>query len=189
MCTGKCGSSRGQLAVMDAMVFFCISVVICSLLISAVSEELDSADTHYGRSDANAVLSVFLRTTFDSRSTENAFAPDLFTGTETVADVLVVLAVLAADHGLPECYDLVADELLDAARSIAHPSLEPHISVLAVRDGAHVRLLVIEDSCIPESGEVTAASQRIVGNDDEAMVAVLALSVPSSSHLVRVCPG
>jgi len=174
---------------MDAMIFFCISMLIGSMLVSAVGEESGYVATHYGRSDADEVLRVFLRATFDSGSLEDSVARDLFRGTEKVADVLLFLALLAADGRLPECHDSVADGLLDAVRSIAHPSLEPHIAVLAMDEGIPMKLLVIENSQMPESGDATAASQRIEGPEAQEMVVVLALSAQCLSHLLGVRPG
>jgi len=174
---------------MDAMIFFCISALISSLLISAVSEESGYVDTNYGRSDADEVLRVFLRATFDSRSLEGSVAQDLFRGTEEVAEVLLFLALLATDDRLPDCYDEVADGLLQAVSSIAHPSLEPRITVLVMEDGVPLQLLSIENSQMSRSGDVTAASQRIEGSDGQEMIVVLALSTPCSSHLLGVRPG
>jgi hypothetical protein len=188
LCTGPDTSDDGQLALMDAMVFFCISVLVCSIMVSSTCQAVDREDpgSASARCDAAKVLSVCLRSTFDGSSLPDPDAAKLLRGTEDIAQVLMVLGLVAADGVLPPQLASIAMGVLEAVSSVCHPSLDPHISLVSIEEGLHVTVLAIEKSPVPEAEELRAASQEIRGPGEEMLLAVLVLSPTPEPHPLGV---
>jgi len=140
-------SDRGQLALMDAMVFFAVMLLICSLQLSMCREDGVYDDMHLdlaGRSDPESVLPVLLKASIGVRCVVSLESQLEVLAYTTVSECLAAEAV-AVMRGAPlDPFDVLNGVILGIAANISHPLLAPHIVLYHECDDDMTILLRIE---------------------------------------------
>lgn len=162
-------SDRGQLALMDAMVFFAVMLLICSLQLSMCREEGVYDDMHFGlagRSDPDSVLPVLLKASIGVRCFVNLESQLEVLACTTVAECLAAEAV-AVLRGAPlDSFDELNGVILGIATNISHPLLIPHIVLCHECDDDMSILLRIERRPPSSESPLIAACCDLPQNGD-----------------------
>lgn len=184
------GSSFGQLALMDAVVFFVIAIAISSMMFYYAREEAIHAPSMRpeGQSDPEAVLRVFLRASL---------------GEEIVLDLDREIHV-SANSEIAECLQIELDALtLGAAVSDFAPMNERLSEILeatcsAVMDPYLVSLQLLSEGdkwmfslpCEPpDSSTRYASSTELAGADGSTYLLMLVLVPASLPKILHVGAG
>lgn len=140
-------SDRGQLALMDAMVFFTVMLLICSLQLSMCRERGVCDDMHLdlaGRCDPDSVLPVLLKASIGVRCVVSLGSPLEVLAYTTVAECIAAEAVAVLRGASFDQFDVLNEVILGIAANISHPLLVPHIVLYHECDDDMTVLLRIE---------------------------------------------
>lgn len=153
---------------MDAMVFFAVMLLICSLQLSMCREDGVYDDMHLdlaGRSYPDSVLPVFLKASIGVRCVVSLESPLEVLPYTTVAECLAAEAV-AIMKGAPfDSFDVLNGVILGIATNISHPLLAPHIVLHHECDDDIAILLRIEQRP-PSSRDLYSACCDLPENGD-----------------------
>ncbi|UCE81008.1 MAG: hypothetical protein JSV94_00790 [Methanobacteriota archaeon] len=156
---GTDSDDSGQITLMDAMVFFAIMLIICSIQLSALSRDMWSDDQLIeptGRGDPSSVLSVLMRASIGVGSSIRIDG-----GLSVPPDTLVseCLAVEAASlvGGIAEtAFCVLNGVIISIMTNLTHPLTKPHLILNRHTEDGMFVLLRLENDLL-ESVDVTAA--------------------------------
>ncbi len=162
----------GQLALMDAMVFFAVAMLASSVLLSySRSQPLDPLGDADGAGDPAEVLRVFLRASVGAEI--ELWDGLTIAGCEPVADCLMAEACWISQGAAPSSFEELDIVLLAMLEKIVAPGLSPHLQVIDTVDGGQT-VLRIERS--PAASDVrVSATQEFPGVGGSGYLAVLVL--------------
>lgn len=183
--SGRAGRDRGaQLALLDALAFFAVSALICSVMVSSVAHKVDwERQDAIGQAGPSELLAVFLEASVGQGF---PLAPDLeLTGREQFGEALLAAADMVR-RGFPA--DGLAPFLAHCREvlGILTPSTYiPRLQVLSDEGVGWVVLVTIggDDADHPDS---VSAYQNLAGRDGTPMVVALTLSPALLPHVVPV---
>ena len=168
----------GQLALMDAMVFFALTMLICSVQLLQLHRELsadDSLDLAEGRRNPLGLLRAFLGTSIGCRMTLD-MVPEVVVRPETkVADCLVTEAICLIDGGAASVFDEMNRALLAI---VANASARFALSCLCVdssTEGVGSRLLTLGHCDEASGGNSYAASSELMTYGSSRITVTLVL--------------
>lgn len=154
----------GQLALMDAMVFFIGCIAVSTVLFSSIEEKPISVDD---RNDLEAgnVLAAFMRSSIGHDiSIEARGSSVLLSETEAIADCLLLEGHLIAEGDAPSHFDVLNARLLDILGAICGPFVHPSLIILDVTSAAS-EILNAMPSDVSDGGVVYAASEGLSDSD------------------------
>lgn len=111
----------GQLAVMDAMVFFAVCSVICATMMSCAMSRTDATDEATPSADlAEGLLATYLEASFGRRASAEPSGLELI-GTERFCDVLRVVLVLVVEGHSTEEFSAILAHCEETLSSMCSP--------------------------------------------------------------------
>lgn len=164
---------RAQLALLDAMVFFAISVVICSVMVSYAVPGASVDDGSMGSAGADNLLAVFLGASLGDGVAIGVPGFEL-TGSERFGEVLFLLSALALD-GVPlEGFEPLLSHCSSVLSALSEP-WSPFLRV--VSDDGEGDVTLISIGYEPGNGrDSEAASQNLGEHGGSSLTATLVLS-------------
>lgn len=171
---------RAQLALMDAMVFFAVSAVICGTLMSHVASQFQYVeDEAFSPSETDELLTAFLGASMGRTFTLDGLGTEL-TGLERFAEVLFLVSAMILDG---QDADLFAEVLSHCGRVIS-ALCEPWSSTLRLSSSEYGswRILVEVGEPPPADSDTCAASQSLGASDGTGLVVTLVLFPTLSLH-------
>lgn len=188
---GRSRSSRsGQLALMDAVVFFVIAMAISSMLFYYAGAEAVQTPSRMrdGQSDPGAILRVFLRASL---------------GEEVVLDLGREIHV-SADSEIAEClktefdalvagtdlgsFNPLHDRLVQILEAICNPVLEPYLVAIRLLDKGSQRIFTLPSE-LPDSDTRYASSTELPGYEASSYLLTLILVPASLPEILPVGAG
>jgi len=150
--------NSGQLALLDAVVFFAVSVVVSSVLLSYGetfgSVDLDSKE---GTANPEEILGAFLNACIGSGITIQLSEPRLITEREKVSTCLAI-EVEAIMGGLdPRLFSELNDVFTVILGRITNPVFQPHLVVLDMDSETYDAVLLLPED-LHVGGDQMAAS-------------------------------
>lgn len=169
----------GQLALMDALVFFAISTVICSVMVFYTASWEDArADPLLSSADPDNILSVYLQASVGDAFVVEGVGLEL-TGRERMCEVLLLLGEVALSGGPLEPFDLLLAKCGEVLRPLCMP-LRPTLSVCC-EDGEGWAVLVrIGEETF--TAEAVSATQNLGGFAEARLHVTLVLSPALLPH-------
>ena len=185
MCGRRTCDDTAQLALLDAMVFFAVSALICSVMISAVESSVDRerADVP-ARVDPSGLLQVFLAASLGEGVRLEGAGLEL-TGREQFGETLLAVGGLVRS-GLPA--GLFEEFLSHCARVLdvlCPHAYAPWLQVLS-EEPMGWALLYSVGAAEPDHSEAISSYQNLAGGDGTRVMVILALSPTLLPHLVQV---
>ena len=186
MCGRLDGQTSGQLAVMDAIVFFVAAMTVSSVLLSYARPPGDrSLEDFDGDADPAEVLGVFLEASIGERLTLQFEEHVTVDASEDVAHCLAV-EVAALRSGVARAAFADLNSVLERMlRSICNPSFEPCLMIVELGNGAGNVVLALLDP--PGAAEnVYASSAELRVDDGDPCLVELVLGPATPPELVDV---
>jgi len=188
------GGSRhdrsAQLALMDAMVFFLVAVMVSTVLLhySALGQESKVADHGQGNADPSAVLEALIHSSIGLDLTVYVDTPRHISPYVEVGQCLLLEAEGLLDGASADSFDPVNDAVRGILEGICSPVLEPYLSVWSITDSVpEVLVLIPEGESVSEQKYGASVELR---NTGERMLLVQLLLCPSTlPELVDVLGG
>lgn len=180
MSTRTAHDSVGQIALMDAMVFFAVALLICSIQLSTYREGAEPDDQFAesdGRSDPGCVLPVFLRASIGTATSVRVDCGLAVPAHTTISDCLAAEATALVRGVTEDAFSDLNRLILGAAKNLSHPTMNPHVILNHHTEHGVIVLLRIE-YCLPSSGDVIAATSDLLDCGD-VRVAVSFLLEPA----------
>lgn len=171
---------RAQLALLDAMVFFAVSTVICGVMTSYAESHVDGRDDALlSSTDADRLLSVYLEASLGDAFVVDALGLEL-TGQERFGEILLLLAGMALDGGSLEPFG----PLLARCGEVLAPICLPWSWCMSVccDDGTQWVTLIIMGQEPDGQADAASASQSLGVHGRAALRATLVLSPPLLPH-------
>jgi len=165
-----------QLALMDAMVFFAVSMVICATLASyALGQGTGASDAVYSPASPDELLSVYLGASIGEGFVLQGSGLEL-TGRETFGETLFVIAALLAQGHDETSFESVLAHCSAVLSGLCAPW--PSILRLSLADGADwvVFLEVGQDA---SAGSDTASASQNLGECEGAPLMVTLVLSPA----------
>jgi hypothetical protein len=179
------GRDEAQLAVLDAMVFFAICLLISSVLVCNVrSTGHAQSDPLLASDEASNLLEVFLECSLCRHVQLDACGVDL-SGHESIAEILSALAELRIRGSDLGPYDPILSECRSVLYGICSPGWVPGLSVCRVEEIHLAVLLSIGNESVGE-GLTLAASQMLPTPSSSSVMVVLTLAPALALHAVPV---
>jgi hypothetical protein len=166
----------GQLALMDALVFFMVAMAISSILLYYSSSGITGTQDDHGQgmSDPHEILGVLLRSSIGREITVSQDVPRHISWDNEVSVCLLLEAEAIVDGMPPEAFDELNDAVLDLLRSLCNPVYEPFLSVMAVEDSGTARIVSIPGVPV-QSNQMYAATMDLVQDEEKSLLAQLVL--------------
>ena len=184
MSSGRLESEcTGQLALMDAMVFFAVALAVCSATLGYLDDGAADADrSQRARADPSAVLEVFMSCSLGSPVSLDGLVSVELTGREKVCECILAEAwALESGADIGRFSDLNS-VIMGALRSICAPGYVPHLVVYVLDEASEGPLMVIEDHPA-QAPDRRAASTVLAGPDGGVLLVSLVLEPASSGQL------
>lgn len=181
MCGRRGRDDVAQLALLDAMVFFAVSTVICGVMTSYAESHADGqGDALLSSTDADSLLSVYLEASLGDAFVVDALGLEL-TGQERFGELLLLLAGMMLDGRPMEPFGPLLARCGEVLAPICLP-WSPCMSVCWDDGGQWVTLIMMG---LEPDGEADAASasQSLGVHGQAALRATLVLSPPLLPHL------
>ncbi|MEW5747947.1 MAG: hypothetical protein AB1793_04040 [Candidatus Thermoplasmatota archaeon] len=181
MCGRRSRDDGAQLALLDAMVFFAVSTVICGVMTSYAGSHADGqGDALLSSADPDSLLSVYLEASLGGAFVVDALGLEL-TGQERFGELLLLLAGMALDGRPMEPYG----PLLARCGEVLASTCLPWSSCISVccDDGAQWVTLMVMGQEPDGRADVASASQSLGVHGQAALRATLVLSPPLLPHL------
>ncbi len=173
---------------MDAIVFFTVAMLICSIQLAQLRGEAVSDDVGIGRdarSDPSMLLMAVLRASIGQTITIELDTPLTVSPETAVADCLASEAVaLTRGHGTA-AFEELNRRVLAIVSNASAPVARPHIVMAALGDGTYDTMLVLEHAHIV-SEDCFAATQRILSGRSSDVVVTLVLEPTSLPETLGV---
>ncbi|UCE91843.1 MAG: hypothetical protein JSV90_01445 [Methanobacteriota archaeon] len=170
-------SADGQLALMDALVFFAVAMLICSIQIARLHRELSHEEALSevdARYDPLMLLHALLRTSIGCSLTLDTEPEVAVRPQARVADCLATQAIGLMSGQAPSAFEDMNGVILAIASSACAPLTAPTISVSVIADGEHV-LLFLLGGVAGSGGDRYAASIDLVTHETGRIVVTLVL--------------
>ena len=186
--SGRCTrASFGQLALIDAVIFFVISTAVSSLMLYyADAEAVDQAPAMpEGQFDPNAVLRVFLHASLGADVTLGLDGGTHILASSDVAECIHIeleALALGADAGQ---FELLNQRLLLMLRGTCSVLLTPYLIATWLSEDCHKTLLAIPIEP-PQSRTRYAGSVEMSGLDESSFLLTLILVPASLSEVVHI---
>lgn len=166
---------RGQLALMDSMVFFVAALAICGALVSYAEPSAEPRMNLQGDTDPAEILPVLLRASIGRPILMNLEGGHYLDGTEDVAVCIAVELHALSSGASQNSFSLLNTIILEMMNSLCNPVLEPFLIIYCLDNGltSSVLKLPCEE---PESKNLYASSAEIPGEDGNPYRAILVLS-------------
>lgn len=176
--------TSAQLALMDAMVFFAVSTIICATLASyVVREGEEEAEGPTVLAGADGLLAVYLQASLGRSFILGADGLEL-TGREQIGEILYLVAALAVrGHDLSVC-DPVFEHCLAVLDGLCEP-WSPSLTVSLVGADRWIVLVELGEEAISEPYSY-AASQNLGMCDSVPVMVSLVLHPALLPHLLEV---
>lgn len=174
----------GQLALMDALVFFMVAMAISSVLLyySGLGTTWTEDDLGQGMSDPHEILGVLLRSSIGREITVSLEVPRYISWDTEVGVCMLLEAEAIVDGMAPEAFEELNKTVLDILRSLCNPVYEPFFSVMAVDDLGTARIVSIPGVPIT-SDRMYAATMDLVQDEEKALLAQLVLCPAASPEV------
>ena len=167
-----------QVALLDAMVFFAIALLICAVQLSVLEREarqLGWPEMMAGRSDPSCVLPVLLAASIGADTYVHADIPLIVLAHAPVSDCLAAEALsLLKGLGIA-AFEELNEIILGIVSNLTHPLLSPHIVLHQHTESGHVVLSRIEGAPPRTGCDLAAASCELPGIDSETVTVSLIL--------------
>ena len=154
------GRTSGQLALMDAMVFFAASIVISSAILSQTfREDLSATDASVQETlpDPASLLAILLRTSIGTELVLD-FGKGFVVHPDTTVGEVLSVEVPALSSGVDEIvFSGLNREILSIAELASGPNVVPHLWIMECVEGAWMALTCIEEND-PSGADTRAAS-------------------------------
>jgi len=177
--------SDGQLALLDAMVFFAISVVVSSVMLSYGKDSGDMGlDPCEGTSDPEMILEAFLNACLGSPVTIRSH--DCLTIPErTKVSACLALEVEAMMDGFdPDVFVDLNDAYTIILRRITNPVFEPHLAVLDSDGGDFDAVLMLPQNS--QLGSVVLVASAVLPCGEHSCLVEVLLSAQSLPEPVNI---
>ncbi len=174
----------GQLAVMDALVFFSTAMVISTVLLSYIGPpERGGSGSYDCPTDPGEVLEAFLKASLGKEVRIGTPYDVLLSSGEAVGECIFVEAHLLAEGASKDAFRQLNELLLVALTNITGVHSGPHLLVVAASGDSGSPLLAIPD--VPANGtDMVAANSVLPGEGGERFLAVLVLCPAAPSEVV-----
>jgi hypothetical protein len=175
----------GQLALLDATVFFAAAILLSSIVISfsfGPSGETGAGGT---RIDANEILVALLHASVAERFEIVLDEPLMVTGSETFALCLSLEASMVMAGGSTEPFQAMNDVIRDALLMLSPAGFLPCLAVTEKDRGLQDPLFAIPEM-LPRGAEVHSGSAWIPSSTGEELLVVLMLVPALSAELASV---
>jgi len=188
------GSSRsscaGQLALMDAVVFFVIAMAISSMLFYYAKAEAAQTPSGMrdGQSNPEAILRVFLCASLGEEVVLDLGREIHVSGNSEIAECLKIefdALVLGADPG---DFDPLNDRLVQILEATCNPVLEPHLVAIHLLDEGSERIFSLPSEP-PDSGTRYASFTELPGFEGSSYLLMLILVPASLPEILPVGAG
>lgn len=165
---------RAQLAVLDAMVFFAVSSLICATMASyAASHSGRGSDWDACAPDMDGLLEVFLMASLGEAPPFESFGFEL-TGQETFGEALFIVSALVAEGYLAASFWPLFALCLDVLSDLC-PQWSPAVRLSALAGGSWVLLAEFGGPPL-EGADTYSASQNLGASGGASLTATLLLS-------------
>lgn len=174
---------RGQLALMDSMVFFAAALAICGVLVS-YARPLDGPRTDpQGDADPAEILRVLLRASIGRPVSIDLEGSHRLDGTEDVATCIAVEVHALSSGANLKVFSSLNAIILEMMISLCNPAFEPFLIVYDLDDGlpSPVLKLPYEEA---DSENLFASSTEIPGDGGNPYKVILILSPAALLELV-----
>ncbi|UCE44780.1 MAG: hypothetical protein JSU93_05110 [Methanobacteriota archaeon] len=173
--------ARAQIALMDALIFFAIAMLICSIQLGAFARGLmadEDTSQFCGRCDPDDILTAFLRSSIGVEASLWA-GYDLYVPARTVVSECIAVEVTAIGNGVDsESFDALNMVLLGLLNNLSHPLMTPHLIISRHLDDGPIVLLRIEQSPPGRSDLVASTCKLPDCGHDAATVSLLLEPAP-----------
>jgi hypothetical protein len=169
-------AADGQLALMDAIVFFVVAMAVTDMLLSMTSDYHD--EELYEWFDAQRALSTFLRCSLGSEIevTVSGLPMALPARTE-IAECLLLEAHVIAEGDGPWNFDALETRLTEVLEASCGASMESRLSVFEICDGTPFELFSVPDAW--RSGELVYAATAELADSGDGVYLVQLCSAPA----------
>ena len=166
---------------MDALIFFAIALLICSIQLGAYARDLmadEDASRSCGRGDPDEILRAFLRSSIGIE-TGLWVGHELYVPARTIVSECLAVEVAAIGNGADsESFDALNTVLLNLLSNLSHPLMTPHLIISRHTDDAPIVLLRIEHSP-PGRGDLAASTCELPDcGHDAATISLLLEPAP-----------
>ena len=165
--------SGGQLALMDALVFLTVALVVSSMMLEQVGGPTEEG-SFFGNDFpymTNEVLTVVMRASLGEQVTVELWQRFVLPAETSFGEVLLLEAMAVLEGGDEAAFEEVETLLLGVLDSLLGPSLRGHLLVVVCED-VETTVVAIEHRPL-ESMQVSAASQVLSDNDTRLVVRLL----------------
>lgn len=169
--------TSGQLALMDAMIFFAASLLISSIVMSqAFQDRCDNVDAIGAGAalDASSILGVLLRTSIGRSVPLDCENPVAVQPTTTVGECMAAEAVAILSGEPAEAFADLNGLILAIAELAVSPGIVPHLWIMLVTADGLKSIVRIEERP-PVACERHAASFDLPAEDDARCFVTLVL--------------
>lgn len=177
---------RGQLALLDAMVFFAIALLVSSMLLSQARQDSGPSSTRGEEAYADSALQAFLGASIGASVSIELEEPVEIGPWEKVSDCLLAeLHSLLDGHPIKD-FDPLNTALTDILESVVHRPFHFSLSACEVSESHATELLELSN-VIDNAGEFAYASSTIFAEEDGALLMiVLQLRPPALPEVDRI---
>jgi hypothetical protein len=178
------GDSRsaelGQLALMDAMVFFLVSVVISSAILyySSLGTTVELRDHGQGQADPHELLETLLRSHIGTEILVTLDVPRHIAGDTDIGQCLLLEAEAVLDGMSVQAFGALNEAIGEALIGICSPMYSPHLAVLSSGIVGAAALISILGP--PQHTSQIYASVAHLTHDEEKDLLVRLLLCPSA---------
>jgi hypothetical protein len=188
------GGSRqdrsGQLALMDAIVFFFVAATVSTVLLylSAPGPETMVEDHGQGSADPSAVLEALIHSSIGCDLTIPVDVPRHLSRHTDIGQCLLLEAEGLIAGESASSFDRLNDAVGMILKGICSPVLDPYLSVWSTTDSESEALILIPGS-EPASDQKYGATAELRNTRDRTLTVQLLLCPPSLPELVDVLVG
>lgn len=147
MSGARVGNGGGQLALLDAIVFFSVAILISSLILSqSYAESLEGpqySDSCYG-CDASSVFEVLLRSSIGETIVVDGLRTFTIHSEATVCECLSMELSALISGEQEDAFESLNEVIIGIAEKAVGLSVIPHIHVMRLLDGSWSTVVAIE---------------------------------------------
>lgn len=176
---------QGQLALLDATIFFAAAILLSSILMSFPPASSDGDPSRSPRVDANEVLVAFLHASISVRFEIVLDEPLAVTGAESFALCLSLEASVILSGGSAEPFQALNDIVREALLKLSPSGFAPSIIVTDKNRGLDDPLLAIPGA-VERSNEIYAGSAWIPSSTGDELLVVLMLAPAFPAELAGI---
>jgi hypothetical protein len=180
-------SESGQLALMDALVFFLVAVTISSVILyySAPGESHDAPDHGQGQGDPHEVLETILHSSIGSEIVVLTDVPRHISSDTDVSQCLLLEAEAVLDGMSIDAFGPLNDAVKAILESVCSPMYESMLRVYSSSDAGLSPIVSIPDVGL-DSSQQYGASMELTHDEEKDLHVQLILSPAAFSEVVDV---